>query len=161
MKYNGWILLFFLAGCSSAGNKKAAENKITSPSENQTVTYYPANTSPLEKEEKTITLRYITWGCECANWVEDNKYTEYDKKGALKDHTIFIEPASDKLVLPDTLGYNADLLQFTGRFYSQKGYPKNYIKTEEQAEPAYVFQYTAYKVIRSKYVEFRKIEIDN
>jgi hypothetical protein len=40
---------------------------------------------------------------------------------------------------------------FTGQFYNEKGYPKNYPKTEQDADESKVFRYTAYKIIKSNH----------
>jgi hypothetical protein len=125
-----------------------------SPTSEKTENYYPANSSPLENKITTDNLIYIAWACECANWIEENKYNEYEKENKLDDSSIFLEPADSSLILPDTLGYSADIIKFTGQFYTEKGYPKNYPKSEEKPEPARVFRYTNYKVIRSNYRDF-------
>ena len=109
---------------------------------------------PGENKIKTVNLTYISWACECANWIEENEYDKFEKQGKLAENSIFIEPIDSSLELPDTLGYSADIIKFTGQFYTQKGYPKNYPKSEEKPEPARVFRYTNYKVIRSNYRDF-------
>ena len=69
----------------------------------------------------------------------------------MAENSIFLEPADSSLLLPDTLGYSADIIKFTGQFYTEKGYPKNYPRSEQDPEPSRVFRYTNYKVIRSNY----------
>lgn len=112
--------------------------------------------NPLEKEEQTIDLMYIAFACECANWVPTDK-VQYLDNPLLdpSDYSIFIEPAYTNLVLPDTLGYNGDIICFTGQFYQQKGFPKGY-KSYQYPEKARVFRYTDYKIISSNYQIIQK-----
>ena len=116
--------------------------------------YYPTYTKNLEDKIQTLELQYIAWACECANWATLSDINKYQDTGILSDHSFFIEPADTSLNLPDTLGYSADIVRFTGQFYQEKGYPKNYEKSEQQVQKARVFRYTKYKVIRSNYREF-------
>ena len=76
---------------------------------------------------------------------------KYQDTGSLSDHCIFIEPASQALTLSDTLGYTNDIIQFTGQFYVDKAFPKDYVKTEQTVDKARVFRYTSYKIIKSNY----------
>jgi len=57
------------------------------------------------------------------------------------------------VALPDTLGFTGDIVQFTGQYYLNKGFPKGYRRTEEPVDKAKVFRYTAYKIIKSNYRE--------
>lgn len=110
----------------------------------------------LEKNTRTIELNYVAWACDCANWtmVEDMGIFSGD---SLADRSIFIEPASKELILPDTLGYNNDLIKFTGQFYNEKGIPKGY-KPIQTVEKASVFRYTKYEVLLSNYSEYIGLE---
>jgi energy-coupling factor transporter transmembrane protein EcfT len=108
-------------------------------------------TNSLEKKEQVITLSYIAWACDCANWATRDDIQKYnDSSDALADHCIFIEPADKSLTLPDSLGYNGDVIKFTGHFYKEKGFPKSY-SSIENPKKASVFQYTQYQVIKSNY----------
>jgi hypothetical protein len=118
------------------------------------IEYYPANNSPLEDNIKTVNLTYISWPCECANWIEEGNYDKYSDHGKLAENSIFLEPVDSSLILPDTLGYSAGIIKFTGQFYTQKGYPKNYPKSEQRPEPARVFRYANFKIIKSNYRNF-------
>ena len=109
-------------------------------------------TNSIEKKEQTIALSYITWACDCANWatIDDiRKYSDSDGD-TLADRSIFIEPADPSLILPVTLGYNGDLVKFTGHFYKEKGFPKGY-SSDENPDKARVFRYTKYQIIISNY----------
>lgn len=108
----------------------------------------------LEDETHKIKVTYIAYGCECANWkiIEDNG----TKCNGNDCEDIFLEPINEKVVIPDTIGYTGDLIEITGKFYSQKGFPKDY-NSEQQPEKARVFQFTGYKVINSNHYEAQKI----
>ncbi len=109
-------------------------------------------TNELEEKEQTIELSYIAWACDCANWATvENIYKYNDNFGdTLSDLSVFIEPANESLKLPDTLGYNGDVIKFTGRFYKNKGFPKDY-QSFENPKKARVFQYIKYQIIESNY----------
>ncbi len=103
-----------------------------------------------ETEKQTLELEYIAWACDCANWAKSEdiqKYSDYDQ---LADSCIYVEPATDAIKLPDSLGFNGDIVQFVGQFYTYRGYPKFY-KSIEWTKKAKVFRYTEYKVIRSNF----------
>ena len=147
-----WILIISINFyCSPTSEKSDSEPNPTSKSD---IEYYPANNSPLENGIRTVNLTYISWACECANWIEEGNYDKYSDQDKLAENSIFLEPVDSSLILPDTLGYSADIIKFTGQFYTEKGYPKNYPKSEQKPEPARVFRYINYKVIRSNYRDF-------
>ena len=105
----------------------------------------------LEVKSQTVRLRYIAWACACANWANVDDTTEHKNQDSLADHCAFIESADSTVALPDTLGYSGDIIEFTGQFYKNNGYPKGYVKMEEPLDSAKVFRYTRYKVIQSHY----------
>ena len=108
----------------------------------------------LEEEVKTIELTNIAWACDCANWATKYDLKKYsDNNGdTLADQCIFIEPASQELELPDTLGYSNDIIIFSGQFYNEKGFPKDY-QSFENPDKARVFRYTKYEIVKSNYRE--------
>lgn len=112
--------------------------------------YFKKNT--IDKEEQTIELSYIAWACDCANWATLDDIRKYNDNfgDTLADRSIFIEPADTSLILPDTIGYNGDIIKLTGHFYKEKGYPKGY-SSDENPKKARVFRYTSYQVIVSNY----------
>ncbi len=118
-------LILFLLSCSTQQNK--LDNKI------QTEEFY-----------------YIVWACECANWSTLDALEKYEGD-SLASHCVFVEPADSSLTLPDTLGYNGNIILFTGQYYVDKGYPKHYEKGEQQVDKAKVFRYTSYKIVKSNY----------
>lgn len=110
----------------------------------------------LEETEETIELSYIAWACDCANWAKLDDIEKYSDSGdTLANLSVFIEPVNKSLELPDTLGYNGDVIRFTGRFYTKKGFPKDY-QSFEQPDRARVFQYTSYKIIKSNHYDAQK-----
>src|SRR6188508_2513966 len=116
-----------------------------------TITLISCSTNSLEEKIQTIELSYIAWGCDCANWATIADIKKYNDSGdSLADLSVFIEPVGDSLILPDTLGYNGDRIQFTGQFYKSKGFPKGY-SSNEMPDKSRVFRYTKYKVIESNY----------
>lgn len=109
-------------------------------------------TDSLEKKEQTKALPYIAWGCDCANWATIDDIRKYSDNisDTLAERSIFIEPADPSLILPDTLCYTGDIINFTGHFYIGKGFPKGY-SSEQNVDKARVFRYTKYQIIKSNY----------
>ena len=103
----------------------------------------------LDGKTQTVEFHYIMWACECANWATPGDIYRYQDTGDLSEHCVYIEPADSSLILPDTVGCNLDIVQFTGQYYVDKGLPN--IKTEQQVDKAKIFRYTAYKIIKSNY----------
>jgi hypothetical protein len=137
MKLSPIILALFLAACGAHRQADAVTRE-----------------EDLEDSTRTIALQHITFACDCANWATEfdiKKYTN-DSTDDIASHAVFIEPADSTLALADTLGYNGDLIRFTGRFYKEKNYPKGY-NTEEPVDKAPVFRYTRYEVLKSNYRE--------
>lgn len=120
-----------------------------------------AQQNRLDSKVQTEEFHYIMWACECANWATQEVITKYQDTGKLSDHCVFIEPADTSLTLPDTLGYNDDIVQFTGQYYINKSYPKGYVKSEQEVDKARVFRYTSYKIIQSNYKERLAGQIDS
>ena len=113
--------------------------------------FYSCSLKAKKLEDKVQTLRflYISWACDCANWATISDILKYqdNQEAQLADHCVFMEPADPALTLPDTLGHNGDIIVFTGQYYVEKGFPKNY-RSEEPVDKARVFRYTAYKIIK-------------
>jgi hypothetical protein len=108
----------------------------------------------LETTTQKIQFQYMAFTCACANWATINDYKQYSDTGNLSEHCVFVEPENIKLILSDSLGYSGDIIEFTGQFYINKAYPKNYIKSEQEVEKAKVFRYTSYKIIESNHKNF-------
>lgn len=100
----------------------------------------------------TITLEMIPirWGCDCADWIPINEFTLYDfHPDTLAAHCVFIEPASDEIVLPESYSNTGHTVRFTGRFYEKPGFPDGYDSVEDVDE-AKVFRYTSFELIKSE-----------
>lgn len=109
----------------------------------------------LEVEVQTIELQYIAWACDCANWAspEDIELFHHNEEDTLAKLCVFVEPAPGVEELPDSISYPRDLVRFTGRFYSGKGFPDSYHSFQDPA-PARVFQYTDFEVLKSHKHEY-------
>lgn len=115
----------------------------------------------LDSKIQTVEFHYIMWSCECANWATQDVITKYQDTGKLSDHCAFVEPADTSLILPDTIGFSDDIIQFTGQYYIDKGYPNDNVKGEQQVDKAQVFRYTSYKIIKSNYRQSLADQIDS
>ena len=100
---------------------------------------------------QTLELQYIPWSYEGGNWATTDDISKYHDTASLAEHSIFLEPADQTLILPDTLGYSDDIVQFTGQFYTEKSIQKNDAKNGQVVGKAKVFRYTSFKVIKSNY----------
>jgi len=105
----------------------------------------------LEDKIQKVQFHYISWACACANWATSDNIEKYKDTGKLSDNCVFIEPANKLFSLSDTIGYSGDIVEFTGQYYEEKGFPNDYIKTEEPVDKAKIFRYTAFRVIKSNY----------
>jgi hypothetical protein len=155
MKFRAIIFVLFLFSCVS----KKADNKEVRKDVSETAErskFYPTYTSQLEDTVRTLDLSYVAWACQCANWVKASEHEQYQKSGGLGVRSMFVEPAEGTLNLPDTIGYTGDVIRFTGQFYKDKGYPKNFPITEMKPEKAKVFRYTKYEILSSGYVNFKE-----
>jgi hypothetical protein len=115
-------------------------------------TSHPKN---LEAKVQTVRFHYMAYACDCAQWVTAGDIAKYqnDQEEKLDANSVFIEPADPTLTVPDTIGVMGDIILLTGQYYTEKGFPKNF-STEEPADKAKVFRYTAYKIIKSNHHEF-------
>ena len=105
------------------------------------------STNTLEKKTETLKLKYIVGGCVCANWITLADFEKY-QDGALGEHCIFIEPASEDLELPSDFDPFKHFIQITGQFYIKADYPKGTRGGEQQPiNKAKVFHYTKIEVL--------------
>ena len=141
------LALVLFAACSTPPGKPEAP--LSKPED-------PAG--KLEDKKQTLQLEFVAWSCACANWATPLDIDRYHDTGALADHCVFIESARKELALPDTLGYSGDIIAFTGQFYKEKGYPNDYVKSEEHLDKARIFRYTGFKIVRSNHREFTKVQ---
>ena len=59
-------------------------------------------------------------GCAafCKAVIEEDGREKHSDPGKLAENSIFLEPADSSLILPDTVGYSADIVKFTGQLYT-------------------------------------------
>jgi hypothetical protein len=95
---------------------------------------------------ETLQLRYIAWGCACANWVTEEDLKKYQDSG-LADNVIFIEPSTPELKVPVYFDVTRHYIRVKGQFYVDEGYPKGTVESEENLDPAKVFRYTSIEVV--------------
>ncbi len=114
----------------------------------------------LNSKIETVEFHYINWASECANWAPMDLIKK-NENDSLASYCVFVEPADTSLILPDTVGYINDIVQFTGQYYIDKGFPKDYVKGEQQVDKAKVFRYTSYKIIKSNYSQSLTEQIDS
>ncbi len=146
------MTLIFLCACKG---KKEPNTSVEHPRGYMK----PADDNTLLSEVLELELHYITWACDCANWAtaEDEEKYANNENDSLAARSIFVEPSDSSLILPDTLGYNSDVIKFTGRFYAKRSYPQGY-RSFENPDKARVFRYTKYVVVKSNYREATKID---
>jgi hypothetical protein len=99
----------------------------------------------LNPKRETIEVFYVEWGCECPNWLEV-KYFETGKSIKEED-CIFIESSNINISIPKNFKYNSQKLSLTGHFYEEKGFPNDYIITDEgKPDKAKIFKYQIIEV---------------
>jgi len=99
----------------------------------------------LSNKTQTLDLSFGAIACTCAQWSESKLEKKQNKE------YIFLEPSNNKLKNADDLFDGIHLpvrILVTGRFYTKKGFPKNYRPAKGAPSPAKVFKYTRLKVIR-------------
>lgn len=109
---------------------------------------------------ETVEFHYLNWACDCANWATLDVIKKYGND-SLASHCVFVEPADTSLILPDTVGYVNDIVQFTGHYYIDEGYSNEYVESEQKVEKAKVFRYTSYKIIKSNYSQSLTEQVDS
>lgn len=137
--------LFLLIACSNGPGK--TDNPLLRLIRKKDLSD-PTNT--LTGKTETLELRYIVWGCACANWVTPAELEKYHDKD-LDKHSIFIEPAKPELEVPLYFDPARHMIKVTGQFYTKPDYPKGTEETEEQLDKAKVFRYTS--------IEVKKLEL--
>lgn len=92
----------------------------------------------LDDKPSTIVVTYAYIDCPCANWA----INDVRMHTPAREH-IFLEPANAKLPQADVRvnGSNTVVIKITGRFYKEKGFPKNYRPAKGRPAPARVFRY--------------------
>ncbi len=105
--------------------------------------------------QDTVRFQYIDWACECAQWatLEDiRKYGNDVNTDSLDIMSVYLEPANDSVILPDTIGFANDVIELYGDYLPEKGFPSNK-SPGEGAEKARVFRYSNFRIIESHHYE--------
>ncbi len=99
----------------------------------------------LSKNQETISVTYINWACDCADFIKTNEELYLNDGSIDKNKLFFLEGEKDKLnlKLSEYIDSNRKKsLKVTGSFYEDLGIPKNYeLKTPEKPEKALVFKF--------------------
>jgi hypothetical protein len=91
----------------------------------------------------TLTLLDLRWACDCPNW----RYADSIRQDYPQNKDFYIEPAADKLKLPEHL-LPGQRIQFIGREIPGMGYPKNPGFMDPNPPKGRVFRYYAYKIYK-------------
>lgn len=112
-----------------------------------------------QTKQDTIKLEYIAWACECAKWAtldDISRYGNDQNTDSLALMSVYLEPSSDSVELPDTIGFSSDIIELYGNYLPEVGFP-NGIMPGEGADEARVFRYSGYRIIKSHYSEMMKV----
>jgi hypothetical protein len=101
----------------------------------------------LDKKISTIIVTYGYVGCTCAQWVINDKRLK-----STDAEYIYLEPANNKLIDADKLpdGLHIIKVKVMGHFYTEKGYPKNFIAGKGNPKSARVFRYDKVQNLKVK-----------
>jgi hypothetical protein len=125
----------------SKNEKAALKNK---PEERYTkVISDPTN--KLTGETENLEVSYTIWGCACPQWIQTK---DLESNKGIESH-FYLEPANDKLEVPDYFLPSKHFLKIKGQFYERKDYPQGTVEMEEKLPKAKVFRYTEMKVIKN------------
>ena len=93
---------------------------------------------------ETKNLVYAAFACDCPDFVN---LSSKDTSGYFKE-AYYIEPASEKLIIPDFLLVPYNEFEFKGMISQKNGLPKHYNFTDPNPPTGPVFTYWSYKIIR-------------
>lgn len=105
--------------------------------------------------QDTVRFQYVAWACECAQWatLEDiRKYGNDVNTDSLEIMSVYLEPANDSVILPDSIGFANDVVELYGYYLPEKGFPNNK-SPGDGAEKARVFRYSNFRIIESHHYE--------
>lgn len=140
MKYLIALALISLS-CSSPDSKTG--NTFTDPKRKTDIS---DPTNKLSGKIETLELRYIAWGCACANWIKSSDLKEHKAAEKLKEYCLFIEPENKKLEVPFYFDPMRHQLSLKGQFYMKPDYPNGTPESEEPLDKAKVFRYSEIKI---------------
>ncbi|MCL9805570.1 hypothetical protein NAT51_08550 [Flavobacterium amniphilum] len=141
------IVIFFslgltLSSCREIKNDKAI---IQKEEENKYTKIISDPTNKLTGKIESLEVSYTVWGCACPQWILTK---DLNSNPGIESH-FYLEPANDKLELPDYFLPYKHFLKIKGQFYERKDYPQGTVEMEEKLPKAKVFRYTEMKVIKN------------
>ena len=98
----------------------------------------------LSGEEQTIEAAYVSWGCNCANFIETKNFKHNPISEPQTNDYFFVEAAAVDLQLDSNFYLNRfKKIILTGQFYKDKGIPSEYElgHIEDKPQHARVFLY--------------------
>ena len=109
---------------------------------NEVEKYIGERNSELFSKIDTLDLIDMHFACDCPNW----RYADSANRNDFLEKDFYIEPGDEKLKLPGCL--QTGRVQFIGREYGGKGYPKNPQFMDPNPPMGRVFKYYAYKIYK-------------
>ncbi|MFY8020867.1 MAG: hypothetical protein ACOVP1_06710 [Bacteroidia bacterium] len=111
------------------------------------IPFFIIKSIPNELDHSLLKVKvfYIAYACECANW----KLIEINGKQNSTSEDIFIEAMNPQKELPNKYFQNGTRIELIGRFYKRKGFPIDYIHSEQQPNKARIFQYESFKIMKN------------
>ena len=98
----------------------------------------------LEPVLQTKTLAYAAFACDCPDYVN---LSSKDSSGYYKE-AYYVDPASEKLIIPDFLRVPYNEFEFKGIISQKNGLPKHYGFMDPNPPSGPVFTYWSYKIKR-------------
>lgn len=148
-----YIYVFSILSCSGDLNKtedfvvQKGSDSIFKDSKKEIVS---DSTEIIEKDSQQLEIEFMGWRCKCPPWITASDRLKYQNKGLEQNPTkycFYIEPASSRLILPDSFFMEYHDLLVTGKFVTNSGFPKGYDQSDKDAQPAKVFRYTKFKIV--------------
>lgn len=106
----------------------------------------------------TLDLMYISYACDCPNWVipSEYEYAESLNKGTLYSlyEGFYLEPAHQSVAYCDNskiignLHLTGNIIRFIGKKYLEDGYPQNAHFIDPDPPKGKVFRYYAFEIQR-------------
>lgn len=148
------LLLFCLTifSCSQVKTEKplekVVEKKVVEKKYSKIIS---DSTNKLSGKIEKLEVSYTVWGCACPQWIQ-TKDTAHQNNPETKfiDYHFYLEPANEKLELPDYFDAFKHIVKIEGQFYEREDYPQGTIEMEEPMPKAKVFRYTKFEILENK-----------
>ena len=92
----------------------------------------------------SINVMYIAFACDCPDFVIESSK---DTNGQYHN-SYYVEPASDKVSIPEMLLYSHNEFTFHGQVIKESGFPANSQFQDPIPTPGRVFRYWSYQIKR-------------